>query len=86
MTVPRVTKLVLLRDLVGKTVILLEDKRTRGGDIFPRGTEMIVSGTWRSGISLEDAKDPTRWIGHVRIDFQRGRGLINAPFVIKDIA
>ena len=78
------TKTDLLKALVGKRVRLLHEMRTKGGTLFPEGTIMVVSGRWRSGVSMRDAADESRIIAHVAIAFSTARGVLLAPFVVLD--
>lgn len=42
-----------LRDVVGRRVRLKNDMKTKGGRLFPAGTEMFVVHAYRGGLSLD---------------------------------
>jgi hypothetical protein len=43
----------LLRDLIGRRVVLARAITTRGGDHYPVGTELVIGGAWRGRIHLK---------------------------------
>lgn len=71
-TRPKDEKLPLMKDLVGKLVILQCDTTTKGGTAFEAGEILLCSGTWRDMVHLEDPKNPKRVVrrvsrAHVRL-------------------
>lgn len=47
-----------LRDLVGRRARLVATIETRGGDRYPRGTEVVIVGVWRGRFTLGATEDP----------------------------
>jgi hypothetical protein len=48
----------LYRDMVGRRVRLIREITTRGGNVFPAGTEMKVYSTWRGALNLNVDPNP----------------------------
>lgn len=55
----------LCRDLVGKSVRLKREIKTRGGDVFPSGLMMVVYSTHRGRFTLDDPTKQSRGSGWV---------------------
>lgn len=43
------------KDLVGRLVRLTDDVELRSGKRYPKGSEWVITGTWRGAFSLEGA-------------------------------
>jgi len=42
------------KDLVGRRVRLTDDLELRSGKRYPKGSEWVVTGSWRGAFSLEE--------------------------------
>lgn len=47
-----------LRDFIGRRARLLATIETRGGDLYRRGTEVVIVGVWRGRFTLGTTEDP----------------------------